>query len=221
MTDHVVEAAAANAGWCDAVCRSLGGRTAWAADAWTAADRAPTGYPDAVTLVPGTDALAVLSRVDARTGCSVKDSFADLELASLGFRVLFHATWIRRAAMDVPTAPVLNWQEVRTPADLRQWSQGHDLDVFVPELLEVEDLRFFQAGLGQTGFALHRWGDVVSVSNTFAAGVGQSTVWSDVVAIAGQAFPGRELVGYEQGADLDAALTVGFEETAPLRVWIR
>src|SRR4051794_38055707 len=51
--------------------------------------------PDAVTLSPGTEPAAVLARVEGGTGCSVKDSFADLDLAPSGFQVLFDATWIR------------------------------------------------------------------------------------------------------------------------------
>jgi hypothetical protein len=221
MADHAVEAAAANAEWCDAACRSLGLRTSWAGEAWTAADRTPDGYPDAVTLTRGVDPVALLTRVVGTSGCSVKDSFAEMDLAPLGFRVLFHATWIRRSASDVLAPLELGWHEARTPADLQEWSKGHDLDIFVPALLEVEDLRFFHAGPRQAGFALHRTGDVVSVSNTIAVGVAPTTVWSDMVALAGRAFPGRDLVGYELGADLDAALAVGFVKTAPLQVWIR
>jgi hypothetical protein len=41
------------------------------------------------------------------------------------------------------------------------------------------------------------------------------------VAIAADVFPGRDLVGYELGADLDAAMAVGFLAIGPLQVWIR
>jgi hypothetical protein len=221
MADHAAVAAAANASWCDVVCRSLGFRTHWQADAWTAAERTPDGYPDAVTLSRGADPVALLTRVDGGSGCSVKDSFADLDLAPLGFSVLFEATWIRRPAYDVAMPVALDWHEVHSPAELRDWSQGHDLDVFVPALLEVDGLGFFQEARANAGFALHRTRDVVGVSNTIADPADLTTVWSDTVAIAGQLFPGRDLVGYEIGADLEAALTVGFVQTGPLRVWIR
>ena len=221
MADHAAVAAAANAAWCDAICTSVGVRTRRDANAWTATDRTPDGYPDAVTLSRGVDPAALLAHVDGGSGCSVKDSFADLDLGPLGFRVLFEATWIRRPAGGFATAVVLDWHEARTAADLRQWSQGHDLDVFVPALLELGDLHFFQARPGHAGFALHRTGDVVGVSNTISAGSDLTALWSDTVALAGQEFPGRDLVGYEVGADLEAARTVGFVETGPLRVWVR
>jgi hypothetical protein len=98
VADRVVEAATTNAGWCDAVCRALGLPTLWTVDAWTVAERSPGGYPDAVTLSPEAEAAAVLKRVEDGPGCSVKDSFAVLDLKSSGFHVLFEATWIRRPA---------------------------------------------------------------------------------------------------------------------------
>lgn len=60
--------------------------------------------PDAVTLVPGADPVALAARIDtAAPGAAVKDSFADLDLTEGGFRVLFEAQWIHRPA----SAPAL------------------------------------------------------------------------------------------------------------------
>lgn len=217
----MLQAVATNAGWCDAVCKSHGLRTRWAADAWTATERSPDGYPDAVTLSRGADADTVLSRVEGGAGCSVKDSFAELGLAPWGFHVLFQATWIHRSAAKSALPAALEWHEARTPAELEQWSKGHELDVFVPALLEFEGLRFFYAAPAKAGFALHRAGGVVGVSNTIASRADLATVWSDTIAIASQTFPGHDLVGYELGADREAAMAVGFVETGPLRVWTR
>jgi hypothetical protein len=44
---------------------------------------------------------------------------------------------------------------------------------------------------------------------------------SDLIVIAAQTYPGLDLVGYELGADLQAALAVGFAGIGPLRVWMR
>jgi len=221
MADHAAVAAAANASWCDAICTAFGLPTHCDAEAWTATQRTPDGYPDAVTLARGVDPAALLTYVDGGSGCSVKDSFADLDMGHLGFRVLFEATWIRRPAGGFATPVVLDWHEARTAADLRQWSEGHDVDVFVPALLELGSMRFFQARPGHAGFVLHRTGDVVGISNTISDRSDLTTVWSDTVAVAGRDLPGRDLVGYEVGADLEAAKSVGFVETGPLRVWIR
>jgi len=63
-------------------------------------DRTPPLHPDAVSLAAGVDPASLLDRVDAGPGCSVKDSFADVDLAPFGFRVLFEAAWQRRPAPD-------------------------------------------------------------------------------------------------------------------------
>ena len=220
MPDPRTEAVENNARWCDVVVRALGGETAWAADHWSSRRRSPDGYPDAVTLSPGATPAAVLAGVTGGAGCSVKDSYADLDLFDSGFRVLFDATWIRYRAPAAGRATVLPWREVADAADLAVWSRGHDLDVFVPALLEQQDLRFCHAPAAGAGFALLRTGSVVGISNTVPGLADAGLVWSDLVTVAARAYPGLDLVGYESDADLDAALSAGFTATGPLRVWM-
>src|SRR5689334_7347676 len=94
MIDVLAAAVRDNAAWCHRVCAGAGlpvtlGQRVW----WTAA-RSPDGYPDAVTLAPDLTVDEVLSGVDRSAGCSVKDSFATLDLSAQGFEVLFTADWI-------------------------------------------------------------------------------------------------------------------------------
>src|SRR5215211_4839028 len=89
-------AARNNAEWCDAICRTYGIAGRFGADSWSSPTRTPQYYPDAVTLLPGVAVSQLLSGIDAGEGCSVKDSFAHLDPA--GFRPLFHAEWLHRAA---------------------------------------------------------------------------------------------------------------------------
>src|SRR5947208_902068 len=107
-------AAANNAAWCAAVCRTFGFATFVDSDAWTSRVRTPPTYPDAVTLVPELDVPGLLARVDGSGGCSVKDSFASLDLTNAGFEVLFHAQWIVRSPSAVGRrATALRWDIVR------------------------------------------------------------------------------------------------------------
>jgi hypothetical protein len=223
VADRVVEAATTNASWCNAVCRALGLPTRWAVDAWTVGERSPGDYPDAVMLSPEAEAAAVLKRVEDGPGCSVKDSFAVLDLVPWGFHVLFEATWIRGpAAAEAGSAATLDWRGVQTPTDLEQWSEGRGLDVFLPALLDSGDVRFYGTGsVDGAGFALNRSGGVVGVSNVFAGSADLITLWSDLVVVAARTYPGFDLVGYGLGADLQAALAVGFVGIGQLRVWMR
>jgi hypothetical protein len=74
--DVVRVAARNNAEWCDAFCRTHGIAGRFERTLGASAERTPPFDPDAVTLLPGSDAESVLSRVDASAGCSIKDRFA-------------------------------------------------------------------------------------------------------------------------------------------------
>ena len=58
---------------------------------------------------------------------------------------------------------------------------------------------------------------MVGASNVSAGSADLVTVWSDLIVDAAQTYPGFDLVGYELGADLQAALAVGFAGIGPLR----
>ena len=171
--------------------------------------------------VAGSDLRAVLGRIEGGAGCSVKDSFAVLDLEPHGFHLLFEATWIRRSAVQ-PTGPAtLGWRRVRSAAELEHWSRGHELDAFGPALLDNGDLQFYFSGSAtRAGFALNRAGGVVRISNLFAGSADPMVVWSDAVAVATRAIPGVDLAGYELGSDLEFAVALGFVQTGPLRVWM-
>lgn len=75
-------AARNNAEWCDAVCRAHGLAGEFSPQAWTSKLRTPLRYPDAVALTAAASAAEILPRVDASAGCSIKDSFACLDLTT-------------------------------------------------------------------------------------------------------------------------------------------
>jgi hypothetical protein len=189
----LLAAADNNARWCDIVCRSHGVPTAFHEVVWLARRRSPPLYPDAVTLRPGLSAEAVLRDIDDGPGCSLKDSFADLDLAPLGFEELFSASWIAREP-DTERGGAERWSAAES-----------DLDPSVRTL----------AAEG-AGAVANRTGSVVGVSN-----VSGDDAWTGLAEAVWREFPGLTLVGYEHGDDLDAALAAGFEEIGPLRIWLR
>jgi hypothetical protein len=223
-------AALNNAEWCDIVCRSHGLATRFAGDAWTSPTRAPQLYPDAVTLASDASAGDVLARIDATVGCSVKDSFASLDLSALGFRVLFDAEWIVRAGDTPAPAPAgPRWEQVRGLDDFARWKRawsGEDgpTAVFRDELLDhhaVSVLAARDGGRVVAGAILNRSERVVGVSNFFAGEQIASACRRGLIVFTAARFPGSTLVGYESGDELAAARESGFEVAGPLRVWIR
>ncbi|MFF4645829.1 hypothetical protein [Streptomyces sp. NPDC001389] len=222
-------AARNNAEWCAAVSRSGHFRDG----VWCSPRRTPPLYPDAVTLTPGASAADVLAGVDTTgPGCSVKDSFASLDLAPAGFAVLFEAQWIHRpAGAAVPAAPAgvpLEWDEVEGPGELEAWeaawSDGDGRGLFHPGLLR-EGILFLAGRAGgriTAGAVLSTGGGAVGVSNVFArTGAGADAAWAAALGAAARHWPGLPVVGYEHGEDLDAAVRAGFTPLGPLRVWLR
>jgi hypothetical protein len=225
--DVALEAAHDNASWCDAVCRTHGLTGAFAPAAWTSPVRTPPFYPDAVTLQPGVPAEAVLRAIDDGPGCSVKDSFADLDLSGHGFRVLFEAEWIHREA-GTPGGTG-TWEVVADPDALAEWEhawRGADgpEGLFRPGLLDdtaVEVLAARAQGRFVAGAVLSLFGRPVGVSNVFVTGAHAGSPWPGLLAAVAERHPRRPLVGYERGEDLADALRHGFRPVGPLRVWLR
>ena len=114
-------AARNNAEWCHAFCRTHGITGDFRADAWSSSVRTPPYYPDAVTLVPDVEPAGLLRRIDAGEGCSIKDSFARLDLAGAGFTPLFHAEWVM---LRRPPLETRGWSAVASADELRAWEQA-------------------------------------------------------------------------------------------------
>lgn len=222
-------AATNNAEWCDLVCRSHGARTRFEDDAWTSETRTPAYYPDAVTLVPDPSVPDLMARIDVSAGCSIKDSFASLDLVPEGFRVLFDAQWmVRESTARQPTVASERWERVRTPAALATWEhawrggEGPE-GIFRVELLDHGSVAVLASIADErvvAGAILYRSSTVVGISNFFADPLLGSDGWSGCLAFADSLFPASTFVGYESGDALVAARRHGFETTGPLRVWV-
>ena len=189
----VADAARNNAEWCDAYCRAHGVEGVFGDLLWSSARRTPPFYPDAVTLQPRVAADAIFGAVDAGEGCSVKDSFADLDL-SASFDVLFEADWIAlehaRAASGWEVVP----GEVRSP--VVAYLRGPD-----------------------AAAVANRSERVIGLSNVEAEDV--EAAYAGAAGLAQALFGPLPVVGYARGEALDAAHAAGFLSLASLRVWAR
>ena len=229
--DRLIEMAARNnADWCDVFCDLHGVRGEFRHDAWTSAARTPRYYPDAVTLMRSVDPAELLSRVDTSTGCSVKDSYADLDLTPWGFEVLFDASWMHRAgASQLDGAGPLSWEPVRDDAELGAWEAAWGGNptaarAFLPGLLAREDVVILAARRSDAvigGAVLTSAAGVIGLSNIFVVDLDPLEAFASAAAEAGRIWPGKGLVGYQAGATLHAAVRAGFEPIGPLVVWLK
>jgi hypothetical protein len=216
-----VDAARNNARWCNAVCFAHGKSGRFLEHMWVNAEAVPRFYPNAVTLSAAeqdideqrqTVRILLKSHIPGRW--AVKDSFQTLDIARLGFDVLFEANWIRKAHPRAAAATSgLTWERSSQPsADL---PAGLFSDANFALFSGKRD------GVVVAGATFYRTETVVGLSNVVAEAADEVAVWHDLAAIAGREFPGLPLVGYESDDDLEAARQAGFEIGDPLRIWVK
>lgn len=233
-----------NALWCDATCRAHGVPGEFHDAYWINHGAVPPYTSRLITLAGPAQAarqraaIEALMRAEPDSYFSVKDAFQCLDLAPLGFGVLFHATWIAWASgQPLPRDPSeqLEWSVVEDAAQLLEWEQawrGSPANsaasgiprVFPTSLLDEPGFRFLAGRRGGTAVAsaaLNRTGSVVGVSNVFSGVEDVGPLYPGCVRLAQTLYPEIPLVGYEHGAGLLAAEQAGFTRVADLTVWQR
>ncbi|MCX5569362.1 hypothetical protein [Kaistia nematophila] len=233
MSDLVRLAALNNAGWCDAVFRAHGLAGHFDGSVWLNRNPAPRFYPNAVTLRPDDDqtqldALVTLA-ADLPGGFAVKDSFAALDLAPLGFAPLFSATWIGRpAGIPAPQGDAgLDWGTVSTPADFDAWRAGWSgtdpaPSPFAAPLLADPAITLIAGWRGDAvvaGAALNRSPGALGWSNVFGPDDAYEACRAAALRFALGLAGDLPLIGYERGDDLARSLDLGFAPLGPLTIW--
>lgn len=221
----LIAAIANNVKWCSLVCQSHGVKAATRDSIWVTDQSPPALYPDLITTQSQTSPETVLGLLEGRGACSVKDSFADLDLSADGFMNLFDAQWILIEPKQ-DAVPNLHWSVIDDAALIGEWERAADLpELLTRELVTEPSVRVLLArrdGVTVGGAIANRSSSVVGVSNVFSTGDAEEvTIWNDVAAAVGKHFPSLPLGGYEHGQSLEAARLAGFSELGPLRIWLR
>jgi hypothetical protein len=211
----------ANVGWCAEILALHGIDAGLDGGLLVSKGPPPPLHSDVVVAEPTATLDDVLSALDGREHAGFKDSFCSIDASSAGMKLLFTASWIHRPA--TPGAATA-WTLVTTATDLAAWNATYDTsEVLLATLLGRGHIKVLARREGDeiVAGAIARLGSgVVELSNVHA--VGENAVdWNELTAAVAAVFPGRELVGYERGTDLDAALAGGFAAVGDLRVWVR
>jgi hypothetical protein len=209
---------------------------------WRSRETPPPFHSNLVVLSPTAtqqDIEAYASDIETRrhhTGWSLKDSYATLDLASLGCSMLFEAEWIWRDPVSASASKVeshLTWTRVSTRSELANWERSWWGDArneaeragtrqFPNSLLDSGDHAFFAGvldGKVLAGAIANRSPGVVGLSNVFSPPDLLEDTWNALAASMTAAFPGASIVGYERGNDLAFAQRAGFASIGKLRVW--
>jgi hypothetical protein len=199
--------------------------------AWTSPRRTPPYYPDAVTLSPEVDAYDVLARVDPTDGCSVKDSWSRLELEGEDFARLVIGEWLWWDPSGQPGTPTDGrvWRRISSADDMAAWTRAWardpaDAGILPATLVAEPGVHVLAASDGEhdlaAGCIVNVTGPVAGVGNTFSTDGDQDRLWRGAVGAARDVAGSRPLVGWDAGADAEAAATSGAERLGPLTVWI-
>ncbi len=228
-----------NAIWCDTICRTHNVPGEFLDDIWINRHQTPIYYPNLITLSPTTeldlqnDSIADLLTIKRDHTVSLKDSFAQLNLAPLGFHQLFQAQWILKPALTTPphhTTTDLRWKQITSEKDLADWegawSGATPLPnrLFLPALLTDPDIYIIAAYKDHhivAGAIANKTTEVVGLSNAFSPPGTAEQYWEGFLGMIASHYPSLPVVGYEQGETLTTALHVGFTPLGPLRVWIK
>jgi hypothetical protein len=215
----------ASIGWYEDIVALHGIGSEIADGIWRSVGPPPPLHSDVVIVEPSATADALSAALAGRASWGYKDSFATLPPPGSSAELLFEATWIHR---DGPaTTPDARrptpWRSVRSAAQLARWNAGWDTErVLLPRILDrghlvilgrVEDGEIVAGAVARLGTG------AVHISNVHGVG-GHAVDWYELVAAVAATFPDRQLVGYERGDDLKAAIAVGFAPVGPLRVWV-
>ncbi|RLQ97455.1 hypothetical protein [Falsibacillus albus] len=223
MNSFIHKAVMNNIAWCGSVCEAHGLTHHSKENVWGLFSKAPVYYPEIISSNLDADLKDIEYFIEKGEVSSVKDSYANLDLSTMGFKILFEADWIFHTAYS-GKSDVLHWREVRSADEMVEWIRLSSLEnVIMPTLLNHSDVKFFISefsGEG-AGFIANMNDGVVGISNVFSTGDVHDDLWKDIPLVAGNAFPGESLVGYEQGSDLTAALKAGWTSIGPLRVWVK
>lgn len=232
-------AVANNASWCDAVCRSHGYPGTFSPRLWSSTGHRVRFYPNAITLRPEVTAPEVLAAPVPSQPLAVKDSFARLDLAPAGFRLLAEASWIAREhGPHEPHEPHgqgppddgLSWDKVTSPEELGDWETAWagggsgDGPVFQPGLLSDPRCTVLACRRGDAiiaGAIVYAADGVAGISNLFTAGLPLGWLWVRVQPAVAAIQPHLPVTGWEEGTSLEAARQAGFHTLGTLRVWAR
>lgn len=235
--DRLVLAARNNALWCDAVARAHGVHATLDELAWTAPTRTPPYYPDAVTLSPDVEEHDLLARVDDSDGCSIKDSWARLDLSLEDFARLVVGEWVwLEPATPLPhlaSSTPRTWQRVTTADEMATWVRAWSTDpeaaaILRPSLLDEPGVHVLAArdvddpaAPVVAGAIVNVTGEVAGLGNIFARDRDEHRAWREAAAAAREVADGIPLVGWEAGASVEAAVAAGCERLGPLTVWLK
>jgi hypothetical protein len=232
MHDARDEAAALNnAEWCAAVWRSHGLPVGQALGLWVCEHETPQYYPNVVTVDLGADPrlhekfIGDLLRSHPSLDVSVKDSFASLDLRTVGMTSLFDARWlVRPARVEVAVDATLQWRRIDGEPQLAAWETAWRAVGSRGPRIFRESLLLDPRVIVLAGFDERDAIQAGGIAYEAAAALGITNVFGSrqpFIQALGAMRPERDMVCYATGDDIRSAVLGGFQVLGSLRIWTR
>lgn len=210
--------------WCEKVSEMHGGIHITKDNVWGLTTKAPKFYPDVITTNKAVTSQEVVEFIGNREILSIKDSFSNLDMSLLGYKILFEAEWICHAPIPVQVSITTDWHTIQTEEEVVNWTTACELEgIITADILRHPDVKIFKKGVfnDEKGFIVNQGAKVIGISNVFSKDGNNKEYWSEIPQIVSTRFLRLPLVGYEHGEGLKAALKSGWKSIGPLRVWIK
>ena len=220
---------------CGAILRGQNLPTAKTTQDWHCCVKAPPYYPNIITRSREwkPDAVfEVIEKMAAREhwdGWSIKDSYACLDLASVGFKKLFDAKWVFLSHQNFHASKLksgVKFKVIRDSVELASWCAAWDSNVelgakiFHADLLSNQELHFIAGYEGHrlmAGCLLNQSSSCIGISNFFAQ-TDRNLVWSSLVEFIYAEFGQVDVVGYERAENCKSLVQLGYETVGELAV---
>jgi hypothetical protein len=210
-----------NAVWCGIISKLHGCRIRSENNLWGLDKKAPTYYPDVITLSNDIGNDEVFNFIGDSQAEFIKDSFSSLKIEEK-YESLYEASWIYHKPAIVEDTEKAAYRKISSKEELQCWTSVSGLNgILLPDILSHPDV-FVYAKEGDkiiAGFIVNVSGETIGVSNVFSCGDAAASIWRDIVHVTSQNHVGKHLVGYEQDEDLIAAVAAEWEIVGNLKVW--
>lgn len=232
MSAEISQIVANNAAWIQMVTAALGIGGEFTPILWQNTHDMPPIFPHA-DILGGTveeQIAAIQALVDARAGrvVAVKDAWAQLDLAPLGFEALFTADWLYCEPQALETVVTdMEIEYLRTADALRDFAlacNGEDIspEVYHPSLLDNPKIMWLvgkRQGQIVTGLTMVSAAGLIGINNLFGA---NDADLKSILGLALQSAEGIPVCGYESSEEKCLPyLELGFQKVGQLRVWLR
>ncbi|MEH6629731.1 MAG: hypothetical protein V7776_02835 [Halopseudomonas aestusnigri] len=219
-----------NVSWCDLVFRTNDQETDFYPQYWINRGAPLPYYPDLITRAPSLSFQTYDAIKKLPVGSYIKDSFATLDLTTLGYDKLFKNTWLTwcpksNEQIGSDHSPDNSIEVIKSPKHLTKWMTAWEPEgktasqIFHPKLLLNSDIKFVAVTVEDKiiAGAVFNMGPVgvLGISNVF----GNKNNQLKIISFTIRSYTEHTIVTYENDNEIATYQELGFVTTGALAVW--